>query len=429
PHFRGPNNRPEAGGSALVIQDIDDAIDYALQEARVRPSEIHVIGHSGGGHVTLLTYMRSRHDIRTFSAWVPISNLEDWYYESVGRGQKYAHDLAMVTNPGHAAADDYDINRAEARQRSPYFMLTPVRKRTNSKLFIFAGIHDGYTGSVPITQSLNFYNKVVQDFEPGHTASLVSKEDMLTLLARRTKTISHPSQAIKGWTHYQRRYQDKVQVTIFEGGHEILYDRALDHLENEKILAIGDSNGALEYGWVTQLRKLQFPDRIYNTCVSGNTIGFDNLGRRSLNTLANVDHYLEAAVQELEGLDKIVILLGTNDCKAVFDDSLEMVPKNMELLIQKIKANATYQTFRPQIYIVSPPPYAPDEQLIPKYYGGAADVAWLLPRFREVAGRMGCTFVDVYSKLLPDWEKLSSDGIHLTPEGQQQLAGLIAENW
>lgn len=429
PHFRGPNKRPEAGGSELVISDIDDAIDYALREATVRPSEIHVIGHSGGGHATLLAYMRSRHDISTFAAWVPISNLEDWYYESVGRGQHYAHDIALVTNPERAAADDYDIDRAEARQRSPYFMLTPIRKRADSKLFIYAGIHDGYSGSVPITQSLNFYNKVVRDFEPGNTTDLIGAEDMVALLARRTTSISHPKQAETGLVHYQRRYQDKVQLTIFEGGHEILYDRALTHLENNKILAIGDSNGALEYGWVTQLRRHRFPDRIYNTCVSGNTIGFDNLGRRSLNTLANVDDYLKSAIAELGSLDKIVILLGTNDCKAIFDDSLEQVPKNMELLIAKIQAHDVYRQFSPQIYVVSPPPYAPDAQLIPKYYGGAADIAWLFPRFREVAERTGCTFIDVYSFLLPKWEQLSSDGIHLTPQGQQIIAQGIAENW
>lgn len=429
PHFRGPNKQPEAGGSELVISDIDDAIDYALREAKVEPSQIHVIGHSGGGHATLLTYMRSRHDIRTFSAWVPISNMEDWYYESVGRGQKYAHDIAMMTNPEQARLESYDINRAEARQRSPYFMLTPVRRRANSKLFIFAGIHDGYTGSVPISQSLNFYNKVVKDFEPGHTTSLISTDDMLALLARRTTTVSHPGELEKGYIHYQKRYRDKLQLTIFEGGHEILYDRALEHLQTEKILAVGDSNGALEYGWVTQLREFRFADLIYNTCISGNTIGFDNLGRTSLNTLSNINHFLDSAYAELGGLDRIVIMLGTNDCKAVFNDSLEQVPQNMERLIQKIKAHAVYQKTNPTISLVSPPPYAPDDQLIPKYHGGAADIAWLYPRFREIAQRQECHFVDVYTPLLPEWEILSSDGIHLTLKGQRLVAEMIADNW
>ena len=32
PNFRGPNDRPEACGSPLTVQDIDDAIDYAIAQ-------------------------------------------------------------------------------------------------------------------------------------------------------------------------------------------------------------------------------------------------------------------------------------------------------------------------------------------------------------------------------------------------------------
>ena len=70
--------------------------------------------------------------------------------------------------------------------RSPFYMHTPVEKRKNSKLYIYAGIHDGYEGSVPISQSLAFYNKVVADFDQaiehieeygsGHTEVIVSQD-------------------------------------------------------------------------------------------------------------------------------------------------------------------------------------------------------------------------------------------------------------
>ena len=46
--------------------------------------------------------------------------------------------------------------------------------------------------------------------------------------------------------------------------------------------------------------------------------------------------YLNEAVSYLHGLDAIVIMLGTNDCKAVFTDSLNLVPENMKTLILKI---------------------------------------------------------------------------------------------
>ena len=61
------------------------------------------------------------------------------------------------------------------------------------------------------------------------------------------------------------------------------------------ILTIGDSNGASGEGWVTQLARLRKDDQIINTCISGNTIGFDNLGSESLNTLKNIGTYINTA--------------------------------------------------------------------------------------------------------------------------------------
>ncbi len=97
PNFRGQNNTFEACGSPLVISDIDDAIDFAIKNAKVDTNAIHVIGVSGGGYATLLTYMKSKHNISTFSAWASISDIKKWFYESEGRKNKYAKDIAQAT--------------------------------------------------------------------------------------------------------------------------------------------------------------------------------------------------------------------------------------------------------------------------------------------------------------------------------------------
>ncbi len=97
PDFRGPNYTYEACGSPLVISDIDDAISYAINHARVDTENMHIIGTSGGGYATLLAYMNTDYQVKTFSAWVPISNLIDWYHESKGRKNKYARHIAMAT--------------------------------------------------------------------------------------------------------------------------------------------------------------------------------------------------------------------------------------------------------------------------------------------------------------------------------------------
>lgn len=427
PNFRGPNNKPKACGSPFVVPDIDDAIDYAIQHGNVDTTNMHIVGVSGGGYATLLCYMKTRHHIQSFSAWASISNIEYWYYESVGRKSKYARDIAEATTGKQFKGDHYKFNEAEARKRSPMFMNTPVAQRENSKLFIYTGIHDGYTGSVPITQSLRFFNKVVHDFDPNDHETLISTDEMLRLVERQNTDFLNPAKTHHGDILFRRQYKDKVQVNVFEGTHEMLIDQALFPLKAQKVLAIGDSNGAIPYGWVTQLKQMQFNDFIYNTCISGNTIGFDNLNRKALNTLGNVDDYMSSAAKTLYGLDKIIIMLGTNDCKAVFNDSLKLVPKNMKTLLEKIKAHPAYKKYQPKIYVVSPPPYASDDKLIPKYKGGSEDIAWLFPRFKKIAEEEGCTFIDVYHTLLPIWSEVTIDGIHLKVPGQRLVVRSIIQ--
>lgn len=224
PDFRGPNNTPQACGSKFAIQDIDEAIGYAIEHANVDTSQIHVIGASGGGYATLLSFMETKHPVKIFSAWVPISNLVDWYYESVGRGQRYADDILAATESGES------LNIEEAQKRSPYFMETPHKKRRDSKLYIYAGIHDGYLGSVPITQSIRFYNKVVAEREGYQASDLVSAQKALELVVRRT-SVRAPFGQIGDRKIHLKKQSGNIQLIIFEGKHEMLSDIALDLLK------------------------------------------------------------------------------------------------------------------------------------------------------------------------------------------------------
>ncbi len=425
PDFRGRNNNPKACGSEYVVHDIEDAISFALEAGNVDPNEIHVTGVSGGGFATMLTYMKTNHQVRTFSAWVGISDLVKWYHESEGRSNRYSLEIAQSTSAGATMTKDkYTLNEREARRRSPMFLATPVGRRADSKLFIYAGVHDGYTGSVPITQSIDFYNKVVTDFG-AELADRVSDSDVITLLTRR----SFPSDGFPGLgqrqVHYRRTYDDNVQLVLFEGGHERVQEAATLPMLGRRVLVLGDSNGAAEDGWVTQLQRLQFRDFFYNTSVSGNTIGFDNLDNPQLNTLRNIQDYLSGGATKLNGITDIIISLGTNDCKAVFDDRLSEVPSNLDALISKIKDHEDYQRTQPNIYVVGPPPYGRDDVMLPKYHGGARRVAWLQKEFEDVAQRHGCQFIDIHSRLEPNWDYYAPEGIHPKPEAQKIIASMI----
>ena len=189
-----------------------------------------------------------------------------------------------------------------------------------------------------------------------------------------------------------------------------------------KILAIGDSNGAIEGGWVDQLRAIRIEDSIYSTCISGNTIGFDNLGRQKLNTLRNLDKYMNDADSTLGGIDRIIIILGTNDCKAVFADSAAMVPVNFSKMLDEIRSHPVFLKYKPGILVLSPPPMDIDENMIPKYHGGRERVLVLNSLFREICGKKDILYLDIQNKLLPGFDSMTTDGVHFNETGQKMIA-------
>jgi lysophospholipase L1-like esterase len=201
------------------------------------------------------------------------------------------------------------------------------------------------------------------------------------------------------------------------------------HKDNSlKILTIGDSNGALPEGWVTQLRKIRTNDTIFNISISGNTIGFNNNGRKSLNTLANIGAYMDKAYTSLGKIDMVIMMIGTNDCKSVFKDSLGVVPGNMKKVIEVIKVNASIHRGKPLIFIVSPPPFGPDALVGEKYAGGLERIRQLNEKLITVASDEKVQYIDSFHILLPVFNTLSADGVHLNPDGQMMIARIIQEN-
>jgi len=213
-------------------------------------------------------------------------------------------------------------------------------------------------------------------------------------------------------------------LTVFEGAHEMIEQAGLNPIPSKNILVIGDSNGAAEHGWVNQLKKLRPYDLIVNTSVSGNTIGFNNGNTKRLNTLEMIDDYINQAFNNAGSPNYIVVLLGTNDCKAIFDDQLKEVPGNLEKLISMIKNHKKIKV-PPKILVVTPPPYGVDEILLDKYKGGSGRVNYLVKEFKKVAQKIDVVFIDVHTPLEPVFGVLSDDGVHLSAEGQIIIAKLI----
>ena len=432
PDFRGANNKPEATGSPLVISDIEDAIRYAVENCNTDPENVHVIGVSGGGMATLLAYMNLSYPVRSFSAWAPISDLEAWYWESSGRGQKYAQDIL------HSVSSDENFDAEEARKRSPLFMNVPFEQREGSDLYVYTGVHDGYTGSVPVTHSLRMFNQVCRQWKSRAWTQVeppfISEEEMLELVTKRCMPGTSYEMIEDRLTWMEREY-NHIHLTIFEGGHEML-PRALSLIpfENQtiegkrNIFTIGDSNGNNPGGWVDQLRAALPETDIFNISQGGRTIGFDNNGREELNGLRNIDDYMTRAAENIGSgrYDYIILCLGTNDTKAEFADRQEEVVANFKLLLDKIRKHNITRRYHAKLIFVTPPPMG-TEDMQDKYIGGNDRLAALVPQLAAIAADKGFSVIDVYHPLQAVFRTYAPDGVHMVPEGQTIIAQKIME--
>lgn len=433
PDFRGTNNNPNACGSELVIADIKDAIVYAVNNINVDKNNIHIVGVSGGGYAALLTYMNLDYRIKSFNAWVPISDLSAWYWESKGRKSKYSNDIEGVAMKDGIM--DWDI----LKNRSPINLKFTSNFNDDSQLNIYTGIHDGYTGSVPILHSILFFNKVAEHFYPNNKKLQVEDSLMCIMVTEQLNHHADNSFSLFNRLIHLQKKSSKVNLTIFEGGHEMLSEIALTLLpqkedkvmERLNILTIGDSNGAFDYGWPDQLRKLMPYSKIINKSIAGNTIGFDNLGNENLNTIRNIQKYLDQTISEIQTanhLDCILICLGTNDSKSIYRDSQSIVIQNYELLILKIKSYFTNLNMKiPSIYIISSPPMDIDKIDIGKYSGGDIRIARNNREFEKIANKMNIGFINIYDVLKTDFSEKTGDGIHLNEKCQFEMAQSIVK--
>ena len=223
PHFRGPNNHPSACGSEIAQQDILDALTFAKSNYRVDTSQVYLAGVSGGGHMTMLMASRHPEHWTAASAWVGISDLAQWHVKHEKTRYGAMMRACCGGAPGASSAIDHQYT-----ERSPIHFL---QHSLRVPLDIAAGIHDGHTGSVPISHSLNAFNVIARTAK----ARTISPSEMEALSIPKGR-LSSPldSDQVKdkalGRMIYLRRFAAQSRVTIFEGGHEGIAEAAFDWL-------------------------------------------------------------------------------------------------------------------------------------------------------------------------------------------------------
>lgn len=204
----------------------------------------------------------------------------------------------------------------------------------------------------------------------------------------------------------------------------------------KSVVCFGDSN---TYGYdpVTGDR---FPETVRWTCLLQGLLGdgFKVIeeglnGRTTVFEDPNDDwkkgvDYIKGILCTHRPVDYLVIMLGSNDMKNIFNASPDAIASGLNEIVQKAeKVMDLKQGYVPKILIVSPPEISADVLTGPfsgSFNEAAIDKSrHLAEYYKKVADKHGCMFLDAKLHIKPSKE----DGLHLDAEGHKGLAEAIAK--
>ncbi|MES2596896.1 MAG: prolyl oligopeptidase family serine peptidase [Verrucomicrobiota bacterium] len=225
PDFRGPNNTPQALGSDRAVQDIVEAVEWAKKQTAVDESRIYLIGVSGGGHMSMLMAGRHPEIWAGVSAWCGLGDIACWHAEHTknGKSDRYAQNIVAALGKVPAKDD------ADAWRRSPESCLANA---ASVPLDISHGIHDGRLGSVPFEHSLRAYNAAVKPDARLDAAGIEAFYTTEKLPSGWPAAGPDPVYGIH--PPIFRAISGNTRVTLFEGGHEIVHQAALNWLAKQR---------------------------------------------------------------------------------------------------------------------------------------------------------------------------------------------------
>lgn len=166
--------------------------------------------------MTLQVAARAPDDWAAVSAWVPVTDLAAWHAETKQAGRKYWKNLEQACGGPPGTSPKVD---AEYRKRSPLFHLANAK---GLAVDINTGIHDGYTGSIPVTHSLRAFNVLAE--ANGHADRKVTEQQMNHMRTRREippdLARERKDDATRRRRVLFRRQAGPVRLTVFDGTHE-----------------------------------------------------------------------------------------------------------------------------------------------------------------------------------------------------------------
>ena len=133
--------------------------------------------------------------------------------------------------------------------------------------------------------------------------------------------------------------------------------------------------------------------------------------------------YLIPCLESHRPLDLVVILLGTNDLKQRFSLTAYDIAQGAGVLVKSVQqSEAGRDAKAPPVLLMAPPPVGRLTDYAEMFEDSLEKSKKLGARYREVAGELGCAFLDTSSIIASS----KVDGIHFDPDGHAKLGRAVA---
>ncbi len=212
-----------------------------------------------------------------------------------------------------------------------------------------------------------------------------------------------------------------------------------------RIVAYGDS---ITYGWVPNPNppstRYDFDDRwpgalqqalgsnyqVIEEGLDGRTTDAPDPGATIFGAQLDGSAYLQACLASHLPVDLVVIMLGTNDLKPVFNRTplrIAIGAAHLIDLVNTLNGGVGTSYKNPKVLLICPPPLNPSIEGGPIFgpmFKGGLEKSKQLPDLYEAVAKMGgAGFLNAGSVISTD----GIDGLHLTAESERKLGTAIAE--
>lgn len=145
------------------------------------------------------------------------------------------------------------------------------------------------------------------------------------------------------------------------------------------------------------------------------TIGYQRNGKK---ILAN-------CLMSHKPLDMILIMLGTNDLKRIYNANPYEIAKGIDALIQIVKSLScgNDNNVSPEIRIISPPALGNLSEFADQFVGASNKINLLPKEYKRVADVNSVLFFNATEKI----KGSNIDGVHLDEKNHQRLGELLAK--